>query len=270
MPPLDPFAVLPPEISLHILARNFPSDHDLVILWTSVRNVSRAWRALTDAYIRVKHLPTTHISYSLRALPLLADQPQGSVPRTTNYDVGPLGRNGLLTARFTFDGLSEGNPAVAVFSDKGADRELRGVMLAQVQRCLGAADDLPEWRYPLHITGIRHFANDTLLPGLQVDWVTLQLRCDWRALYTPLLYEEKLRLGLTKKWVNALTTETLPSLFPPPTDTPHRFPASEPAGGPAPASPASCPRSPCARRRCRTAAAGRGTTTRRAKRGSAG
>lgn len=201
MTALDPFAVLPVELSLKMLSQSFSSDQDLVLLWTQVRNVSRRWRTIVDDFVWVKHLPTTSISYSLKPLPLLADQPQGAVPRTRDRDMGHLGQTGFLSAKFTFDKLSKENPNVAVFSDKGDHRELRGVMIAKVQQSLQASDSLPGWRYPLHIASIRHFANDTLLPGLQVDWVTLELRCDWRAVYTHLLYEEKLRLGLTKKWV---------------------------------------------------------------------
>jgi len=213
MTALDPFVVLPVELSLKILSQNFSSDQELVTLWTEIRHVSRRWRIIVDNYVRVKHLPTTNIGFSLQALPLLDGQPLGSFPRTTSHERGQLGHSGLWSAKFTFDKISSGNSNVAIFSDKGDDRELRGVMIAKLQQSLQAADGLPEWRYPLHITSIRHFANDTLLPGLQIDWVTLQLRCDWRAVYTHLLYEEKLRLGLTKKWVRA-PTYSIPFLSP--------------------------------------------------------
>ncbi|MCJ1248454.1 hypothetical protein MMC30_005672 [Trapelia coarctata] len=204
MAALDPFAVLPIELSLKILSQNFSTDQDLVVLWTDVRNVSRRWRMIIDDYVRVKHLPTTNISFSLQALPVLDGQPLGSVPRTLGLEMGHLGKSACLTAKFTFDRISSGNPSVAIFSDRGDDRASRGVMIGKLQQSLQSADELPEWRYPLYTTRIRHFANDTLLPGLQIDWVTLELRCDWRAVYTHLLYEEKLRLGLTKKWISGI------------------------------------------------------------------
>ena len=198
---LDPFAVLPVEISLKMLAQNFSSDQELVLLWTEVRNVSKTWRAIVDDYVWLKHLPATSISFSLQALPLLDDRPHGSALRTNDRDMGHLGQNGIFNVKFTFDKIASGDSNVAIFSDKGDDRAFRGVMIAKVQQSLQIADGLPGWRYPLHITSIRHFANDTLMPGLQIDWVTLKLRCDWKAVYTHLLYEEKLRLSLAKKWV---------------------------------------------------------------------
>ena len=105
------------------------------------------------------------------------------------------------TARFTFDKLSDQDPSIAIFSDKLHRPPLRAVVIRQLHE---AATDtsIPTWRYPCHITQIRHFANDTIIPSLQVDWVTLEIRCDWKALYTSLLYEEKLRLTIAQKWAS--------------------------------------------------------------------
>ena len=107
------------------------------------------------------------------------------------------------TARFTFDKLSNQDPNIAIFSDKEDGPALRGVIISNLRK---AATDTsaPAWRYPWHFTNIRHFANDTIIPNLQVDWVNLELRCDWKAMYTALLYEEKLRLTLAQKWASYL------------------------------------------------------------------
>ena len=164
--------------------------------------MSKTWRAVIDDFVRQKHLPTTCINYSLG--PILS-QPADYLWGLTckgYLRLGPLKWHDN-TARFTFDKLSNRDPMVAIFSDKQDRPALRGVVIRNLQEAASDAS-IPKWRYPWHITQIRHFANDTVIPGLQVDWVTLELRCDWKALYTALLYEEKLRLTLAQKWASRL------------------------------------------------------------------
>ena len=106
---LDPFAVLPVESSLKILAQNFRSDQELVLLWTQVRNVSKTWRAIVDDYVWLKHLPATSISFSLQALPLLDDRPHGSSLRTNDRDMVHLAQKGIFNVNFTFNKIASGD-----------------------------------------------------------------------------------------------------------------------------------------------------------------
>jgi hypothetical protein len=183
---LSPLSVLPTEICLKIISENFRSDEGLVILWTSVRNVSRRWRDLVDDYFRLEHLPRTTIIFSPRHL------------GRDGYSRTPL-ENRMADAKFTFDSLSPADLALAVFSDVQFDtprrvifpKTLRGVMFYKAYEKLGKDKDVPPWRYPPHIITLRHLANDTEIPGLKIDWVNLRLKCDWRAVFAHLLHEEK-------------------------------------------------------------------------------
>jgi len=77
-------------------------------------------------------------------------------------------------------------------------KTLRGVMFYKAYEKLRKDKDVPSWRYPPHIITLRHFANDTELSGLKIDWVNLRLECDWRAVFTHLILEEKLRRSLVR------------------------------------------------------------------------
>ena len=57
------------------------------------------------------------------------------------------------------------------------------------------------WTNPFWYVGIRHMINDTEVPGLKVDWKTMELRCDWKGLFNAFLYEVKLSATFGKKWV---------------------------------------------------------------------
>ena len=57
------------------------------------------------------------------------------------------------------------------------------------------------WVDPFWYVGIRRLVNDTEIPGLQVDWKTVELRCDWKGMLSALFYEAKLWQTLAEKWV---------------------------------------------------------------------
>lgn len=191
---IDPFSVFPVEICIKILTESFPSDQDLVYLWTEVRNVSLAWRNIVDESVRQKHLPTTSINYKYSSSLSARDQSNWVLPTDAAQPVSSA--SGLC---FTSDEVCQEDPSIAKFSNKSYNKSV-----PIVPRYPGRPIVAPlrNWRYPAHIIQIRHFANDTALSGLDIDWDTFELRCDWRSAFTGVLYEEKLRLKLVDTWVS--------------------------------------------------------------------
>jgi hypothetical protein len=196
---IDPFSTLPTELCLKVISQNFSTDECLMILWTSIRNVSQRWRDLVDDYVRLEYLPKTVITItSIRS----------TIGVEERRDRESISLQNPLTARFSFEQLSPYNSAIAVFSDTNDTMVLRGTRFCNLLGSTGSLEDLGKdeearyWRHPGHIITIGHFANDTALPGVIIDWPNLKLKCDWRAAYTHLLYEEKLRLTLAQKWVS--------------------------------------------------------------------
>ena len=59
------------------------------------------------------------------------------------------------------------------------------------------------WLVPPHIVQVRRTANDTEIPGFEMDWETLELQCDWRGMFTALLSEQKLTGSLVRTWVSS-------------------------------------------------------------------
>ncbi|MCJ1381609.1 hypothetical protein MMC17_004720 [Xylographa soralifera] len=178
---IDPFSVFPVEICLKILSQNFSGDHDLVLLWTEVRHVSKTWRSVVDEFVRQKHLPYTFIDYSID--PILP-----SIPTTSAF-------------HFRFSRMSALDPSIAIFSDEAYPKETPITTTTDFQATPAAHQ---AWRYPAHIIKIRHFANDTPLTHSHIDWATNSLHLDWRAVFSSLLYEEKLRLTLVDDWIHTI------------------------------------------------------------------
>ncbi|MCJ1402362.1 hypothetical protein MMC11_005582 [Xylographa trunciseda] len=175
---IDPFSMFPVEICLKILSQNFSSDHDLVVLWTEVRHVSRTWRMLVDEFVRHKHLPYTFIDYEID--PLIP-----SLPTTSSF-------------HFHFSRMSDSDPSIAIFSDEAHSKDDPPTTMTDFQMTPAAHRS---WRHPAHIIKLRHFANDTPLLHSHIDWPTRSLHLDWRAVFSALLYEEKLRLTLVDTWI---------------------------------------------------------------------
>ncbi|MCJ1296302.1 hypothetical protein MMC34_007868 [Xylographa carneopallida] len=181
MAAIDPFSVFPVEICLKILSQNFSGDHDLVLLWTEVRHVSRTWRSIIDEFVRQKHLPYTFIDYKID--PILP-----SDPATTPF-------------QFRYGRMSDTDPNIAIFSDAAYSKEVSSTTPTEFRDTPAAPQ---AWRYPAHIITIRHFANDTPLTHSRIDWATKTLHLDWRAVFSSLLYEEKLRLALVDDWIHTI------------------------------------------------------------------
>ena len=53
----DQLSALPTEILLQVVAHIVATDQDLIDLWTSIRNVSRPWRAIVDDFVEKSTLP---------------------------------------------------------------------------------------------------------------------------------------------------------------------------------------------------------------------
>ncbi|MCJ1394305.1 hypothetical protein MMC18_007183 [Xylographa bjoerkii] len=181
MAAIDPFSIFPVEICLSLLSQNFSGDHDLVLLWTEVRHVSRTWRNVVDEFVRQKHLPYTFIDY--RIDPLIP-----SIPATSSF-------------QFRFNRMSDSDPSIAIFSDDKYQNEDPATATANFQDTPAAQQ---AWRYPAHIIKIRHFANDTPLLHSHFHWPTHTLHLDWRAVFSSFLYEEKLRLTLVDTWIRGI------------------------------------------------------------------
>ncbi|MCJ1430708.1 hypothetical protein MMC27_000058 [Xylographa pallens] len=160
------------------MSQNFSGDHDLVLLWTEVRHVSKTWRSVVDEFVRQKHLPYTFIDYKID--PILP-----SIPTTTTF-------------HFRFSRMSNSDPSIAIFSDETYSKEAPVTTTTDFQDTPAAHQ---AWRHPAHIIKIRHFANDTPLIHSHIDWATNSLHLDWRAVFSSLLYEEKLRLTLVDDWI---------------------------------------------------------------------
>jgi hypothetical protein len=68
------------------------------------------------------------------------------------------------------------------------------------------------WARPRAVVAVRRLANDTELPRAHWDDTTCELSLDWRGMFGALLWEEKLRIHLSKQWVQrakALKAEAL-------------------------------------------------------------
>ena len=65
VPPPSSISRLPPELAALVIAQNFPSDADLLFLWSSLRHVSHFWRRLVHEFVRKRHLPYSFVTLRL-------------------------------------------------------------------------------------------------------------------------------------------------------------------------------------------------------------
>ena len=106
--------------------------------------------------------------------------------------------------------MSDTDPNIAIFSDAAYSKEVSSTTPTEFRDTPAAPQ---AWRYPAHIITIRHFANDTPLTHSRIDWATKTLHLDWRAVFSSLLYEEKLRLALVDDWVRTSFLSRSATLF---------------------------------------------------------
>ena len=67
-----------------------------------------------------------------------------------------------------------------------------------------------DYAHPAHLVSIGRYVTDSELPGFSIDWDRLEVSVDWKAMFTALLLEERLRTVLRRRWVSLLDT-SLPS-----------------------------------------------------------
>jgi hypothetical protein len=193
------FPVLPTEIWLKVITEQFNTDEGLEILWLSVRMVSRQFRDIVEDYVQRGYLPSTTIIFSPCSLGVFGLGYPFRVNRQTSDGYWDF------TAIFKFTGLSSGNTEMAIFADTEPNAALCGVMLCKIygvildhdKKYLGSRGDSFSPRdHPVHLSHIRsiwHIGSSTGKSHLKIDWINLKLECNWKALVSHILYNEKLR-----------------------------------------------------------------------------
>ena len=184
---------LPTEILASVISQGFAEEADLVFLWTVLRNVDRRFRALVDSYVRKNHLKRTYITYRI---------PDSIGPGpSTNVEIwlrsAGVDPQDLATAIFVYDDVMSTLPGDVLGGFGAIREELR-------------QHPLDDWLCPAHVLSVGRYVNDTELCGFEVVDCSregertggFEVRIDWRMTFTRLLFEEKGRQGMSRRWVS--------------------------------------------------------------------
>ncbi|PBP26336.1 hypothetical protein BUE80_DR002637 [Diplocarpon rosae] len=174
-------SLLPNELWIRIL-ENLNADEDLPTLWKSCRQVSTAFKAITESIFREKHLPRTRLGFYLGEYVEVGNALQDDEIRH-------------LAAGFEFSSLC-GDRATAIFSaDEDLPENLQPRIKKRLREYLVRADIL----VPQHTVQIRRDINDGPIPNLSIEYEKLELSCDWRKLFSIFYNEEFLYRAITAK-----------------------------------------------------------------------
>ncbi|KAH8102089.1 hypothetical protein BXZ70DRAFT_1006712 [Cristinia sonorae] len=159
------------DVFYNILLFSGTKTHDLTWLWTSCREVSRAFKDATERVFITRHLKYTNLSTDI------------GMARDSGYN------KVALCARFTFSRLDPTDRTRAIFcDDEVVADEYHEMMTSALKDRFGAGLSV---RKPRVIIKIRHEANDTHIPGFTANWKKLEVSCDWMGMMSEWFKEEK-------------------------------------------------------------------------------
>ncbi|MCJ1249219.1 hypothetical protein MMC30_006442 [Trapelia coarctata] len=107
-----------------------------------------------------------------------------------------------LDVCFELDRLEGNDPDIAVFAEKQAKTTHKEVSMRELRQHLLVVRPMNYWPRPPQVVQARRHANDTELPGFQVDWDKQEARFDWRSMFTTLHSKQKLNNVLTERMVS--------------------------------------------------------------------
>ncbi|KAJ8082634.1 hypothetical protein PM082_008489 [Marasmius tenuissimus] len=145
-------------------------DRDMLWLWTTCREVSRDFKEAVEQVFILRHLKKTWLK----------------VDGGWNYSE-KHGKVSLAT-EFSFSHLDPNDPTRAIFRDVECHDDFKPMLKRHLKSQF-------EYGNPVHcpkiVIQIRRQANDTLIPGLEFNFDDLEMKLDWKGMYSEWFKEEK-------------------------------------------------------------------------------
>ncbi|KAL0564403.1 hypothetical protein V5O48_017646 [Marasmius crinis-equi] len=168
--PRGPERTLSADVFFHVLMYIGTKEEDMTFLWTTCREVSRDFKDAVERVFIARHLKKTYLRVDAG---WAYSEKHGKVS---------------LATEFSFSHLDPTNRNRAIFRDEECHDDFKPLMKLHLKAHL-------EYGNPVHrpkiIVQIRHFANDTPIPGLELNLDELEMSVDWMGMYSEWFREEK-------------------------------------------------------------------------------
>ncbi|KAH8102083.1 hypothetical protein BXZ70DRAFT_52100 [Cristinia sonorae] len=168
------------DVLYNILSNAGTKAHDLTWLWTNCREVSHGFKDAAELVFLRRHLRHTYFS--------------------TDLGVYYGDREANLYVNFKFSKLDASDPSQAIFRTEyhtGPRQEVAKRLETRFRNGNSVVE-------PRLLIRIRSYVNDTRVPGFQGDWERLEIRCDWKGMFTEWFTEEKEHARRLKVVVNSV------------------------------------------------------------------
>ncbi|KAK8122892.1 hypothetical protein PG984_011562 [Apiospora sp. TS-2023a] len=191
---------LPLEVWTRIIG--FVTDcHYLPRVWLNCRRVSHAFKAATETAFISRHFPHTHIEFDVRRKEVLRD-----------VDGNKVGLDDIVVK---FSHLSEDRERAVFVGERAYEedktrlssgRTMYDVLIGNWRRRLTKYMEDPTIpiNWPCHMLYVRREVNDTVLPGLQIDFDKVEVSVLWKPMLS-MLYGETKYL----KWAQKVESQSI-------------------------------------------------------------